>query len=79
MSASAPTLCTFMRYFWLTGKIRKKGNPLWRMDGSLPGSTAMMLWRSDGINIAFIFNGRGNTSHDEIARDLESVIQKLKK
>ncbi len=79
VSASAPALCTFMRYYWLTGEPRDRGNPLWRMDGSLPGSTAMMLWRSDGINVAFIFNGRENASRDEIVKDLEQVIEKLKR
>ncbi len=78
VSASAPTLCTFMRHFWLTGEPRDNGNPLWRMDGSLPGSTAMMLWRSDGIDVAFIFNGRGNASHDEIVKELEQALEKLK-
>jgi CubicO group peptidase (beta-lactamase class C family) len=78
VSASAPALCTFMRYFWLTGEPRDEGNPTWQMNGSLPGSTAMMLWRSDGIDVAFIFNGRGKPSHDEIKTELEKVIDRLK-
>jgi CubicO group peptidase (beta-lactamase class C family) len=78
VSASAPALCAFMRYFWLTGERRDKGNPLWRMHGSLPNSTACMLWRSDGIDVAFLFNGRGQASHDDIVRDLENVIESLK-
>src|SRR5262249_15053059 len=45
VSASAPALCVFMRHFWLTGERRDRGNPTWQMNGSLPGSTAMMLWR----------------------------------
>jgi CubicO group peptidase (beta-lactamase class C family) len=74
VSASAPALCTFMRYFWLTGEPRDRGRPLWQMNGSLPGSTAMMLWRPDGTDIAFIFNGRGKVSHDAIKKDLESAL-----
>jgi CubicO group peptidase (beta-lactamase class C family) len=78
--ASAPALNIFMRYFWLTGEPRDDGNPTWRMDGSLPNSTAMILWRSDGIDVAVIFNGRSkDVSHDDIAKDLESVIKKLKR
>jgi CubicO group peptidase (beta-lactamase class C family) len=78
VSASAPALCTFMRYYWLSGEPRDEGNPTWQMNGSLPGSTAMMLWRSDGIDVAFIFNGRGKASHDEIKTELEKVIDGLK-
>jgi CubicO group peptidase (beta-lactamase class C family) len=78
VSASAPALCTFMRCFWVSGEPRDRGNPTWQMNGSLPGSTAMMLWRSDGIDVAFIFNGRGKASHDEIKTELEKVIQRLK-
>jgi hypothetical protein len=48
------------------------------MNGSLPGSTAMMLWRSDGIDVVFLFNGRGKASHEEIKAELESVIERLK-
>lgn len=77
VSASAPALCTFMRYYWLTGEPRERGNPLWQMNGSLPGSTAMMLWRPDGTDLAFIFNGRGNATHDEIKRKLEGVLQRV--
>jgi CubicO group peptidase (beta-lactamase class C family) len=77
VSASAPALCTFMRYYWLTGEPRERGNPLWQMNGSLPGSTALMLWRPDGTDLAFIFNGRGNANHDEIKRDLEGVLPRV--
>jgi hypothetical protein len=50
------------------------------MDGSLPGSTAMMLWRSDGFDVAFVFNGRkGDVSHGNIIKDLEAAIDLLKR
>jgi CubicO group peptidase (beta-lactamase class C family) len=77
VSASAPALCTFMRYFWLTGEPRDRGRPLWQMNGSLPGSTAMMLWRPDGTDLAFIFNGRGKVSHEEIKNELEGVLGRV--
>jgi CubicO group peptidase (beta-lactamase class C family) len=78
VSASAPTLCRFMQCFWLTGEPRDQSNPTWIMYGSLPSSTTLMLWRSDGINAAAVFNGRGDDSHDQIKKDLEAVIDRLK-
>jgi CubicO group peptidase (beta-lactamase class C family) len=77
--ASAPALCLFMRYFWLTGEPRNRDNPTWLKTGSLPGSTAIMDWRPDGIDLAFIFNGRNDkVSHEDIKADLEKVIERLK-
>jgi hypothetical protein len=38
----------------------------------------MMLWRSDGINLAFVFNGRAEgVSHDEIKDELEKALEAL--
>jgi CubicO group peptidase (beta-lactamase class C family) len=58
MGVSTPALCTFMGYFWLDGRPRDKGNPLWIMNGSWDNSTTSMIWRPDGINVAYSFNGR---------------------
>lgn len=78
VSASAPALLTFMRNYWLTGEPRDSGNPLWVMYGSLNGSTAIMVWRPDGIDLVALFNGRGSVTHDEISRDLRAAIDRLK-
>ena len=78
VSASSPMLCRFMQCFWLTGEPRDQSNPTWTMYGSLPSSTALMLWRSDGINVAAVFNGRGDDPHDQIKKDLEAIIDRLK-
>ena len=78
ISSSAPTLLRFMRSYWLTGEPRDSGNPLWVMYGSLDGSTAIMVWRPDGIDIVALFNGRGGVTHDEISRDLQAVIERFK-
>ncbi len=78
LGASAPALLTFMRSYWLTGEPRDSGNPLWIMYGSLDGSTAIMVWRSDGIDLVALFNGRGSVTHDEVSRDLQAVIDRLK-
>jgi CubicO group peptidase (beta-lactamase class C family) len=75
ISASAPALCAFMRSYWLTGEPRNRDNPTWQMNGSLPGSTALMLWRPDGIDMAVIFNGRGQPTHEEIKADLERAFR----
>jgi hypothetical protein len=58
MGVSTPALCTFMRCFWLDGRPRDNGNPLWISGGSWDNATTEMVWRSDGINIAWSFNGR---------------------
>ncbi len=42
-----------MRSFWLDGRPRDNGEPLWFMGGSWDNTTAAMIWRSDGINIAW--------------------------
>jgi len=78
LSASAPALLVFMRSYWLTGEPRDNGNPLWVMYGSLPGSTAIMIWQPDGTDIAVLFNGRGVASHDEIRAELERTVEDLK-
>jgi hypothetical protein len=59
MGVSTPALCTFMRYFWIDGMPRHKGNPLWIKTGASSGSVAQMVWRSDGINVAWTFNSGG--------------------
>jgi CubicO group peptidase (beta-lactamase class C family) len=79
VSASAPVLCAFMHRFWLTGEPRSSGNPYWQKNGGLPGSTAMMLWRPDGTDMVFIFNGRGNASHEEIKQELEQALAQTKR
>ena len=78
LSASAPALLTFMNAYWLTGEPRDGGNPLWVMYGSLPGSTALMVWRSDGTDIVALFNSRASATHDEIRAELESIVEKLR-
>jgi len=75
--ASAKYLCAFMDEYWLTGRPRGYGYPLWYMYGTLNGSTAIMVWRPDGINIAAVFNGRNETKHEDIQAALESVVTQV--
>jgi hypothetical protein len=48
------------------------------MNGSLDGSTSSMIQRSDGFDVAFIFNGRNATTHLEIQNEIESLIERLR-
>jgi CubicO group peptidase (beta-lactamase class C family) len=58
MDVSTPALCEFMQHYWINGEPRDKGNPLWVMLGSWDNATTAMIWRPDGINVAWSFNGR---------------------
>jgi hypothetical protein len=64
-----------MDEYWYTGKPRDNDNPLWVKYGSLPGSTAVMIWRQDGYNIAAFFNGRNQTTNDEVRYVLDDAVE----
>jgi len=79
---STPALCTFMRCFWIDGEPRvgpgspPDGHPLWIMVGSWGNSTTAMIWRPDGINVAWSFNGRADNA--DPGQDLwEKAISQL--
>jgi len=75
--ASVKYLCAFMEEYWQTGRPRNGGYGGWWMYGTMPGSTAIMVWRLDGINIAAVFNGRNGTKHEEIRAALEEVVNQV--
>jgi len=75
--ASSKYLCAFMEEYWLTGRPRDRGIPTWWMYGTYSGSTAIMAWEPNGINIAAVFNGRNETTHDEIRAALEVVVSQV--
>ncbi|MBC8114662.1 MAG: beta-lactamase family protein [Candidatus Saccharimonas sp.] len=57
--ASAPALCQFMDAYWINGDPRLQGQRGdWIFFGSLPGTTALVRQRDDGVNIAVLLNGR---------------------
>ena len=58
MGVSMPALCTFMRCFWHGGEPAGQGSTNAAWGGSWDNATTLMLWRNDGINIAYSFNGR---------------------
>jgi CubicO group peptidase (beta-lactamase class C family) len=57
-AVSMPALCTFMSHFWIDGTPRDKSRRSDVHAGSLESSTTLCVWRPDGINIAYSFNGR---------------------
>lgn len=65
--ASAPALCQFLDAYWISGEPRQsRRRETWLFFGSLPGTTSMVRQRSDGYNIAVLFNGRRDkTSKDD--------------
>ncbi|OHB56512.1 MAG: hypothetical protein A2Y07_09325 [Planctomycetes bacterium GWF2_50_10] len=77
LNASARLCCRYMEKYWLTGELRQGNGFCWNIYGSLGGSTAMMIWRADGTNIAAIFNGRADVSHGEIQNELETALSTI--
>jgi CubicO group peptidase (beta-lactamase class C family) len=75
--ASAKYLCAFMEEYWQTGRPRDRTYATWWMYGTMPGSTAIMVWRPDGLNLAAVFNGRNGTKHEEIRAALEEVASQV--
>jgi N-acyl-D-amino-acid deacylase len=57
--ASAPALCRFLDAYRIDGEPRGRGEGgEGAFFGSLPGTTAMVRHRPDGINVAVLLNGR---------------------
>jgi CubicO group peptidase (beta-lactamase class C family) len=65
MDVSMPALCVFMSHFWLDGTPRDRSSPFWVMTGSWDNATTAMVWRPDGINVAWSFNGRKDVDPGE--------------
>ena len=79
--ASAPALCQFLKAYWINGDPRLPGQRAdWTFFGSLPGTTAMVRQRSDGIDVAVLFNGRRdqhiNEDNGELKKMIDQAIEK---
>jgi CubicO group peptidase (beta-lactamase class C family) len=70
--ASAPACCAFMSHFWSNGEPRGKNPQSMAFYGSWDNTTAAMLWRGDGVNIVYSFNGRG--SDEQTQTDFEHSL-----
>lgn len=74
---STPAMCTLMgcySYEGLPGGNNQQDNVA--QTGSYINATSVMHWRSDGLNIAFDFNGSSDQDHVEL-NDLEVVVSQL--
>jgi hypothetical protein len=83
MIASAPALCVFLQGYWLSGEPRKgKGVDL-TFFGSIPGTTAMVRQRKDGLNVAILFNGRRDRrfqqDNDSLKESVDQALDKIGK
>lgn len=73
--ASAPALCQFLQSYWISGEPRlPRDRAHWTFFGSLPGTTAMVRQRTDGINVAILMNGRREQDHKEDNETLKKSI-----
>lgn len=65
--ASAPALGQFMGSYWISGDRRPAGarGRAYAFFGSLPGTTAMIVQRPDGTDVAVLLNARRDRSFDE--------------
>jgi CubicO group peptidase (beta-lactamase class C family) len=82
--ASAPGLCRFLEAHWINGDLRQAGRPgEFTAFGSLPGTTAMVRQRDDGINVAVLLNGRRdkhvNEDTEALKRAIDAAIDKAGK
>jgi CubicO group peptidase (beta-lactamase class C family) len=73
--ASAPALCAFMKYYWISGEKRRGGTYTYTFFGSMPGTCSVVRQRPDEINYAAIFNNR----LDGPAGDLKFLASEMDK
>jgi N-acyl-D-amino-acid deacylase len=73
--ASAPALATFLDYHWCSGEPRRAGQRgAWVFFGTLSGTTAMVRQRSDGHNIAVLYNNRREDTYEQDDTQLQSLV-----
>jgi CubicO group peptidase (beta-lactamase class C family) len=73
--ASAPSVCAFLRRYWIPGDRREAGQVgAGRFFGSLPGATALAEQRRDGVDFVALFNNRRDASNEA---DQRLLLRKL--
>ncbi len=78
---SAPDLTKFMDAYWLNGEPRRGGTSNYAAFGLLPGTWTLLLQRSDGVNVAVLFNQRTDPSglkYDLIRNALDRAADSLR-
>jgi CubicO group peptidase (beta-lactamase class C family) len=81
--ASAPAMCAYLDVYWLGGEERKADQKArYNFFGSLPGTTALVLQRNDGINVAVLINGRrdskAETDNEALKKNIERALDEMK-
>ena len=81
--ASAPAMCAYLDLYWLGGEERKADQKArYTFFGSLPGTTALVLQRSDGTNVAVLINGRRDskleTDNEALKKNIERALDQKK-
>lgn len=80
--ASAPALCAFMKYYWISGEKRQGGTYTYIFFGSIPGTCSVVRQRPDGINYAAIFNNRLDGPSGDLkffATEMDKLVDELHK
>ncbi|MDD5011291.1 MAG: serine hydrolase [Phycisphaerae bacterium] len=80
LMASAPALCTFMKYYWISGEKKRGGVYTYTFFGSIPGTSAVIRQRPDRIDYAAIFNNRRKEHSEDIndfVREMDKLIDDL--
>ena len=75
--ASAPALCRFMQAYWVDG-IPAEPRPdrlQGEFFGSLPGTTALVAQRADGLDVAVLLNNRRNRSFSSDLQALSKAVR----
>lgn len=79
--ASAPDLCRLLRVWWINGEPRTPGRTQsWIFLGSLPGTTALVQQRRDGVDVAVLLNKRARdyeAFHAQLRRALDEAIRRV--
>lgn len=82
LMASAPALCAFMKYYWISGEKRRGGTYTYTFFGSMPGTCSAVRQRPDWINYAAIFNNRLDGPAGDLkffASEMDKLLDELYK
>lgn len=84
LAVSSPTLIAFLHYYLVDGQPRKKRKGTHGVFfGSLPGTTAFIEHRPDGIDVAVLLNNRRNrhfnADNSRLRKTINAAIDELKK
>jgi len=83
LATSALSLCKFMQKYWISGDPRVPSEQRsYVFFGSLPGTTAMIQQRPDGLDCAVLLNGRRDThlneDHAELRAKLNTALDQFR-